>query len=287
MDAPAIELINLHHKYGNAVALDNLNLTFNENKIYGLLGRNGAGKSTLINILIAGFKPTSGKALIFGETPFEHAAPLSKLCVVREKGMFPPHIRISQVLKACADLYPNWDKAYAQQLLQKFYLNPRKQFKQLSRGMESSLGLIVGLASRAPLTVFDEPSLGLDSVAREHFYQELVRDVDEHPRTVVVSTHMIDEAARCFSDVVIIDKGKVLLESSVKYLQKYAVTVSGKEEAVKAALGGREILFEQRLSSMYAAGVRVQEDDDFTGLEVEPLSLQQLFVYLTEGGAVQ
>lgn len=285
----AIELQGLTHKYGHYMALDNLNLQLPAGKIYGLLGRNGAGKSTLINILIAGMRQTAGKALVFGEQTYERRGALSQLCVVREKGMFPPFIRIRQALASCAELYPNWDKDYAEQLLKLFQLNPKKRYKQLSRGMESSLGLIIGLASRAPLTVFDEPSLGLDAVARENFYSELVRDVDRHPRTVVISTHLIDEVARMFEDVIIIDKGRLLAYAPIKQLLSTAVIVSGDEQLVKAAIGGRELLHEERLSSMYAASVRIEPGETFEGVAVEPLPLQRLFVYLTEseGGDVK
>lgn len=285
MQHNAIELNHLTHRYGRSTALDDVTLSLPEGKIYGLLGRNGAGKSTLINILVAGFKPTSGKALVFGKTSFENAAALSKLCVVREQGMFPPYIRIRQVLGACASLYPNWDAEYADRLVKLFALKPGKRFRQLSRGMESALGLIIGLASRAELTVFDEPSLGLDAVARENFYDELTRDVDAHPRTVVISTHMIDEAARCFSDVVIIDRGRVLLQSPVGDLSKAAVLISGTDEArIREAIGSRAILHEEKLHTMFSAAVRVDADDPISppeGAHVEPLPLQRLFVYLT------
>lgn len=285
----AIELYDLSHRFGRSTALDHLNLKLPEGGIYGLLGRNGAGKSTLINILIAGFKPTHGRALVFGETPFENNRALKKLCVVREQGMFPPYITIAQVLTVCKGLYPNWDSDYAERLLKLFELKPKKRFRQLSRGMESSLGLIIGLASRSELTVFDEPSLGLDAVARENFYDTLEKDLREHPRTVLISTHMIDEAARCFTDVVIMDKGKILLTESVNDLGRKFVTLTGDEPAVKKWIGSRKILKEDRLHTMYAASIRLENDDSIEkteGVDVSPMPLQKLFVLLTnpEGG---
>ena len=283
----AIELIGLTHRYGRKhTALDDLTLALPAGKVYGLLGRNGAGKSTLINILIAGHRQTSGEALIFGEPPYENARALSKLCVVREKGLFPKQLTVRDALKSCADLYPNWDKEYAARLVEKFALNPKKRYKQLSRGMESTLGLIIGLCARAPLTVFDEPSLGLDAVARETFYSELRRDVDAHPRTVMISTHLIDEVARIFDEVVIIDKGRLLAQTTVSELTASAVTLSGSEEAVRPLIAGHELLNEERLSTMYAASIRLKEGTSLApteGVTIEPLPLQRLFVYLTEG----
>ena len=286
----AIELIDLVHRYGSKhVALDHLTLQMPEGKIYGLLGRNGAGKSTLINILIAGHRQTSGRVLVFGEPPYENGRALSKICVVREKGMFPPHLTVREALATCADLYSHWDVDYAAQLCERFVLNPKKRYKQLSRGMESSLGLIIGLASRAELTVFDEPSLGLDAVVREVFYSELRRDVDAHPRTVVISTHLIDEVARIFDEVIIIDKGKLLAHSTVRELTQSAVIVSGDEAQVRTLIAGHELLNEERLSTMYAASIRIREGmtiEPAEGVTVEPLPLQRLFVFLTEGGHV-
>ena len=289
MSDAAIELIDLTHSYGRkAVALDHLNLSMPAGKIYGLLGRNGAGKSTLINILIAGLKQTSGTALIFGEAPYENPKALGRLCVVREKGMFPATLTVKQALLTCKDLYINWDHDYALQLLNAFSLNPKKRYKQLSRGMESSLGLIIGLASRSELTIFDEPSLGLDAVARETFYSELRKDIDAHPRTIVISTHLIDEVARIFDEVVIIDKGRKLAQSTVEALTSTAVQVSGDESLVAPLIAGCELLHEERLSNMYAASVRLKEGqtiDPPEGAKVESLPLQRLFVYLTEGRA--
>lgn len=279
----ALELQNLTHRYGKQIALDDLNLKLESGRIYGLLGRNGAGKTTLLNILSAGIFQTSGKALIFGHSAMEHVPTLKKLCLIREKSMYPQTARIREILAACSGLYPNWDEEYAQKLLNVFELNPKKRYKQLSRGMESSLGLVIGLASRAELTVFDEPSLGLDAVARENFYDQLIHDIESHPRTVIVSTHLIDEVARLFEEVVIIDKGKILRHEPIGKLLASAVTVTGSEEAVERATSGKTVLHRDKLGGMAIASVMRAENDVFEDVEIEPLPLQKLFVYLTEG----
>ena len=192
---PALELQDLTYRYGKNTALDDVNLRLPAGHIYGLLGRNGAGKTTLLNVLSATLFPQKGRALIFGHKAFEHTETLRRLCVVREKTAYPKNLRVGDALYACAGLYPNWDGEYALALLDRFELSPKKRFRQLSRGMESSLGLVIGLASRADLTIFDEPSLGLDAVARERFYETLLHDFADHPRTLIISTHLIDEVA--------------------------------------------------------------------------------------------
>ncbi len=174
--------------------------------------------------------------------------------------------------------------AYAQSLLETFELNPRKKARQLSRGMVSSLGLVIGLASRAELTIFDEPSLGLDAVARERFYDEVIHDFESHPRTVIISTHLIDEVSRLFEEVVMVDGGKILLKARTDELLSRAVTLTGAKDAVERAIAGHSVLHRDELGGMTIASIVRQPGDDYGDLQVDPVPLQKLFVYLTEGG---
>lgn len=330
----AVELKHVNHYYGSKQILYDLNLRLPPNRIYGLLGRNGAGKTTLINLLSAQIFPSFGhrapfshdpckgygEALIFGHKAHESIQAMKRLCVVREKTNMPDSLRISEALRTAAGFYPAWDKAYAAQLIEKFSLEPVKKYKSLSRGMESALGLVIGLASRADLTIFDEPSLGLDAAAREYFYAELIHDVSIHPRTVIISTHMIDEVARLFEDVVIMDKGRIKLHMSLDELMSRAITVAGQYDEVVRQTAGLKVLHEETLGSTLEARSnflnhsdaltpidlrdRTQRASDearvgmclrsvwappehkfSAGVELYQIPLQKLFVYLTEGGA--
>jgi len=283
----AVELKGLSHSYGKHMALDGVNLRLPPNKIYGLIGRNGAGKTTLINILSACLFAKQGKSLIYGQSVFENAQALKRICVVREKGKFLSTLTVAEALKLCGGLYPNWDEAYAQKLVKLFELNPKKKYKQLSRGMESSLGLVIGLASRADVTVFDEPSLGLDAVARENFYDQLIHETQDHPRTIIISTHLIDEVSRVFEEVVIIDRGKVLRHENLATLLAAAVTLTGAKEDVHRLVEGKTVLRSDTLGGMSVVSVLRDEWDQFPGVQVEPLPLQKLFVYMTQGGETQ
>jgi len=277
----AVELRGLTKTYGACKAVDNVSLQLAPNKIYGLLGRNGAGKTTILNILSARLFASSGEANVFGRPAYENIDVLKQICLMEEKGFYDTAVRVHQVLTLAAGLYPNWDAAYARELVKLFELDPRKRYKQLSRGMESALGLIVGLASRAPLTIFDEPSLGLDAVMRERFYDAVLDDFMAHPRTIIISTHLIDEVSRLFEDVVIIDGGKVLLHTEAAALREKAFFISGREDAVLAAakdavvmdtesFGGTKIL-----SVLAKDGLRAAE-----GVDVQPIPMQRLFVQL-------
>ena len=280
----ALELKGLCHRYGKFQSLDNLNLSLEAGKIYGLLGRNGAGKTTLLNVISGLLFPSQGQALVFGRACYEHPSVQKRLCVVREKAAYPRDLRVREALKLGKMLYPNWDEDYAQSLLETFELNPRKKARQLSRGMVSSLGLVIGLASRAELTIFDEPSLGLDAVARERFYDEVIHDFESHPRTAIISTHLIDEVSRLFEEVVMVDGGKILLKARTDELLSRAVTLTGAKDAVERAIAGHSVLHRDELGGMTIASIVRQPGDDYGDLQVDPVPLQKLFVYLTEGG---
>src|SRR6185437_4426143 len=136
-----------------------------------------------------------------------------------ESQKYPDTFRIIDVLAVAKTLYPDWDDAYAKSLIEDFRLPIKRKIKKLSRGMLSSVGIVVGLASRAPLTIFDEPYLGLDAVARVLFYDRLLEDYAEYPRTVILSTHLIDEVSRLLEHVLVIDNGKLLLDEDADALR--------------------------------------------------------------------
>ena len=273
-----IEIKNLTKNYGDFKALDNMNMTLEKNKIYGLLGRNGAGKTTMLNVLTSRIFATSGEALVFGEKVFENTEILKKVCFIEEKGFYDNAVRVSNVLKLCSGLYPNWDDDYAQELVTLFELNPKKKFKQLSRGMESALGLIIGLASRAELTVFDEPSLGLDAVIRERFYDAVIDDFSANPRTIVISTHLIDEVSKMFEDVVIVDGGRVLVNTNVAKLREKAFYVSGGEQTVRKACDGAIVMEEEQFGGTLILSVYTDKAIAADGVDIQPIPMQKLFV---------
>lgn len=276
-----IEMQGLTKHFGSSKALDHMTLQLEPNKIYGLLGRNGAGKTTMLNILTGRMFATSGQAYILGKHAYENIDILKQICFIEEKGFYSSTIKVSQVLKLAGGLYPNWDYEYAKELVRLFELDEKKKYRQLSRGMESSLGLIIGLASRAPVTIFDEPSLGLDAVIRERFYDAVIDDFSRHPRTVIISTHLIDEVSRLFEDVIIVDGGKLLLKSNAAELKERAFYLSGKENDVREAAKGTVMMGEERFGSTLIASVYSKNGiRQNANVEIQPMPLQKLFVQL-------
>ena len=272
-------------RYGSFTALDGVSLELRENTIHGLLGRNGAGKTTIMQILTGQGFETSGQVEIFGEHPYENAKVLEHVCFIREAQKYPDSFRVKDALAAAALLFPNWDAGFAASLVEDFNLRSKQNIKKLSRGQLSAVGVIIGLASRAPLTFFDEPYLGLDAVARQLFYDRLLADYAENPRTVVLSTHLIDEVSDLIEHVVLIDKGRILIDEDADVLRGQAVTVTGPTAAVKAFAEGYTELHREELGGFLRVtlqGAHPAPELRSEGLEFEPVSLQQLVVRTTQ-----
>ncbi|MEA4896661.1 MAG: ABC transporter ATP-binding protein [Christensenellaceae bacterium] len=278
---PTVSVENITKRFGHTLALDDVSLSFAPGQVTGLLGRNGAGKTTLLEIIHGQNFADRGRVMLDGEPIPENAHALNQLCLIREKTPYLKEYRVREVLALCRDLNPNWDAAYADRLLERFELDVKKRVKQLSRGMESSLGLIAGLACRTPVVMFDEPSLGLDAVAREAFYDEIIRDLPEHPRTVVISTHLIDEVSRLFERVVLIDAGQMLYDGELAELLEGARYVSGPKEQVDRAVAGLKILHDDQLGGTKVVCVKGMPRE-VDGVNIEGVPLQKLFVYLTQ-----
>ncbi|HET6985926.1 MAG TPA: ABC transporter ATP-binding protein, partial [Kribbella sp.] len=212
---------NLSVRFAGAPALDRLDLRLAPGKIHGLLGRNGSGKSTLAATL-AGFRQADeGRVLIEGgdlgtaQEPYENAVVTSRVCLIRESGDLVDASLVRNAIRLAASLRPYWDDELAGTLLDRFEVPLNKKVQKLSRGKKSALGVVLGLASRAPLTVFDESYLGMDVPSRNLFYDALLADYAEVPRTIVLSTHLVSEVDKMLEEVVILDNGRLVTQSPV------------------------------------------------------------------------
>jgi len=285
---PAVEAHGLTKRYGPLAAVDDATFTIAENTITGLLGRNGAGKTTLMRLITGQEFATRGSVRLFGAPPVENAAVLQHTCFISESQRYPDEFRIKHVLEGAPHFFANWNTEFANELVEEFRLTRKQRIKKLSRGQRSAIGVIVGLASRAPLTIFDEPYLGLDAVARQAFYDRLLADYSEHPRTVILSTHLIDEVSQLLEHALVIDAGRIVIDAPVEELRSSAATVSGTAEAVERFIAGREVAHREKLGGLISATVAAMSEADradarTAGLEVGPVSLQQLIVRRTGG----
>ena len=283
-----IEVNGLTKRYRDTVAVDDVSFTIEKDTIYGLLGRNGAGKTTVMSILTAQNFATSGDVTVFGQQPYENAHVLQRMCFVRESQKYPDDATPLHAFRAAKLFFPNWSQALADELVAAFRLPLKRRIKKLSRGQLSAVGVIIGLASRAEITFFDEPYLGLDAVARQIFYDRLVADYSEHPRTVVLSSHLIDEVSHLIERVLVIDEGRILMDESTDDVRDRAANIVGDAAAVDAFVAGREVIHREslgRVASVTVLGALTDDDRQRLAeadLEVASVSLQQLIVRLTQ-----
>ncbi len=283
-----VEVRDLSKHFGHVRAVESVSFRLEENRIYGLLGRNGAGKTTLMSLLTGQEFASSGRIEVFGQSPVENARVLERVCFIKESQKYPDDFKVKHVLRTAPWFFPNWDRDFADRLVTDFRLPLDGRMKKISRGQFSAVGVVVGLASRAPLTFFDEPYLGLDAVARQLFYDRLLADYAEHPRTVVLSTHLIDEVSDLLEHVLVIDEGRLIVDQDADDLRGSATTVVGGREAVESFVAGRDVLHRDGLgglASVTVAGLSEVERRAAraAGLELGKVSLQQLVVRLTAG----
>jgi ABC-2 type transport system ATP-binding protein len=270
-------------RYGDTTAVQDVSFDLHENRVHGLLGRNGAGKSTLLRMLTGQDVASSGQIRVFGADPYENADVLRQVCFIKESQKYPDIFRARHALAAASLIFPNWDAGFAAELVEEFRLPLGTRTKKLSRGQLSAVGVIIGLASRAPLTLFDEPYLGLDAVARQLFYDRLLADYAEHPRTIVLSTHLIDEVSDLIEQVIVIDRGRVIMNDSAEDLRSQAITVSGPMRAVDEFAAGHTVLHREELGGYVRVTLAGAPDPaGAVDLRVEPVSLQQLVVRTTQ-----
>lgn len=282
-----VEVECLTKRFGTLIALDSVSFTLEAGKIYGLMGRNGSGKTTLMRLLTVQMFATSGAVRIFGETPNENSSVLSQICFIKDNQKYPTRYRVIDVLEQAAWFFPSWDRDYAFALAEDFQLPLKRQMKALSKGMLSAVGIIVGLASRAPLTIFDEPNLGLDPVARGLFYERLLEAYAEHPRAVILSTHLIDEVSRLLEHVLVLDKGRLILDVEAESLRGRAFAVIGQAAKIDTYTAGKDVLDRAPFGSLVSATVMGngnasdRKQAESLGLALAPVSLQQLIVHMT------
>ncbi|SDB31224.1 ABC-2 type transport system ATP-binding protein [Pseudobutyrivibrio sp. YE44] len=274
---------NIVKKYGKDTVLKNVNIEIETGKIYGLIGRNGAGKTTLLSILTAQNPANEGTVTFDGQPVWENEEALSHICYSREISqvtMFGPNtLKVKDYLATARAFYQYWDEEYAKELIEQFNINPKKRINKLSKGMLSAVTIIVALASKADITILDEPVAGLDVVAREQFYKLVIDEYANTGRTFIISTHIIEEAASLFEKVIIIDKGEIKYEDNTEALLSRAYRVSGETEAVDKAVEGFKVYHPESIGRNKVVTVLADEPvGSFgEGVQVEPVPLQNLF----------
>lgn len=223
-----IEVRNLSRHFGNKEALRDVTLRVEQGQVFGLVGENGAGKTTLMQHLLGAYKAQQGEVRIFGIDPtFDPTTVLSRIGYLSEDRDLPAWMRIGELMRYMQAFYPSWDMAYAERMRDEFGLPTDTKVRNLSRGEKAKAGLLIALAHRPELLLLDEPSSGLDAVARQSILAVVVRSVAEEGRTVVFSSHLLDEVERVADRVAMIHQGRVTLDMPMEDIKashhKYVV----------------------------------------------------------------
>lgn len=282
----AIQIKNITKKYNGLTALDNVSFSFEFGKIYGFLGRNGAGKSTLINVIANRIFADEGKVLVDDVPARENMKVQEKIFCMSETDLYDKDLKIKEHFKWINRFYDSFNIDKALEISEKFNLDTDKRFKALSKGYQSIFKLTVALSLNVPYVIFDEPVLGLDANHRELFYDLLLKDYEDGERTIIIATHLIEEVANIIEEVVLIDKGKILLQESVERLLETGYSISGITKEVDDYCTDKNVIGYDELGSLkiaYVLGEKTPLPEN-SNLQISAMNLQKLFVKLTEKG---
>jgi ABC-2 type transport system ATP-binding protein len=283
-----IEAIGLMKHYGKQTGLNQVTVNIAGEKIIGLIGRNGAGKTSFLRICAGLLRPNAGEIRVWGEQPFDNLRVLSRLIFIGEETHYGNQLKLKEVMNLGAIYFPNWDQAFADKVMKRFQLDPAARYKHLSLGTKTQFKVLMGLASRVPLVLFDEPTLGMDAAVRKEFYNILVSDYSERPRTIVISTHLPDEVENLVEEVLLLKDGKVVLQKSIEEMQQYAIRLHGKKDDIDLGIQGKPVLYRENFANNSSVVIQSKSDPkeldwlEALNLHIRKVTFQDLCIYLTE-----
>ncbi len=288
-----IEARGLRKAFKTTIALDGVNLRVEEGRILGLIGPNGAGKTTALNAIL-GLTPYQGELRVLGRDPWaERDALMRDVCFISDVAVLPRWIRVSQALDYVAGVHPRFDRARAEGFLAKTSIGRGSRVRELSKGMVAQLHLALVMAIDARLLVLDEPTLGLDILYRKQFYDSLLNDYFDRSRTIVVTTHQVEEIQNVLTDVMFMNRGRIVFDCSMEELESRYLEVMVKPEHLDVARSLKPMYERQvfgRSILLFDAGDRQQLGGQLSSLgDVRTPSIADLFVAVlgNQGGAAQ
>lgn len=283
-----VKFTNVFLKYGSFEALKNISFSLSSGTTYGLIGRNGAGKTSLLSLLASFSRPTSGTIRVGGEDPFENATIMSQVSFVYSTNYSEEDHPVIEYFEASKRYRPNFAMDYAKELAKQFNLPLNKPINKLSKGMQSALNAILGLASRSPVTIFDEVYLGMDAPTRKMFYEEVIKEQSQYPRVMILSTHLVSEMEYLFDHVLIIDHGTLIIDEDFETIINRGAAITGHHSEVDAFVSNKSQLNTEELGNVKSVMVygeitnAERAEAQSRGIEIGTVSLQELFIYLTQ-----
>ena len=275
---PVIEARGVRKSYGTTVALDGVDLRVEEGRILGLIGPNGAGKTTALNAIL-GLTPYQGELKVLGRDPWnERERLMCDVSFVADVAVLPRWIRVSQALDYVGGVHPRFDRAKAEGFLAKTTIKSNSKVRELSKGMVAQMHLALVMAIDARLLVLDEPTLGLDILYRKQFYDSLLNDYFDRSRTIVVTTHQVEEIQDVLTDVMFIDRGRIVLNSSMEEFESRYLEVMVLPDRLAAARALKPINERQVLGRSILLFDRVDRQQLAALGDVRKPSIADLFV---------
>lgn len=274
--------------YKNKAALNGLTLSIGENKMIGLIGRNGAGKTTFLKTCAGYILPTSGEIKVFGGKPFDNLEVLSNLIFIDEEVQYNSSMKLGEILSMGKMCHKNWDEAFAKKLIKYFDLNEKLKYRKLSRGLKTQFNIIMGLSSRCPLTLMDEPTLGLDVAVRKEFYSIILKDYMENPRTFILSSHLMSELENMLEEMILIHNGKIIFQKPIEELQCYSVLLNGSQEILKPFLDKKQVLNAETFGNSMIAGIVNELTGEETAyleqnnVDISRAKIEDVYIWLTK-----
>ena len=273
-----IELRNVTKQYGQSSVLNKIDLTVDEPGIYCLLGRNGAGKTTFLKSIAGYQNVTSGQIKVDGKTI--STATLDTGVSYIENFAKHFNLPVGKLLRIASEVNADFDHSFAMEMMERFELDRKKKFNQLSLGMKTMVSTIVCLASNRPVVLLDEPVLGFDAIMRVEFYEMLTESFRHHPRIIIVSTHIIEEIAKTIHKLIMIDKGRIRFFDTLQAVEEKAFSVSGLKKDVDAATANLNVIGQDAVGGLVTSYIFDQPPKHEASLEITPLSLQDFFVQM-------
>ena len=282
-----IEARGLRKNYGKTVALDGIDLRVEEGRIVGLIGPNGAGKTTALNAIL-GLTPYHGELRVLGRDPWLHRNELMRdVCFIADVAVMPRWIRVRQALDYLAGVHPRFDRAKAESFLAKTSIQRNSKVRELSKGMVAQLHLALVMAIDAKLLVLDEPTLGLDILYRKQFYDSLLNDYFDRNRTILITTHQVEEIQNVLTDLMFIDRGRIVLGCSMDDLEARYTEIAVHPDHVGAARALRPINERQIFGRTVFLFDGANRDQLAQLGEVRTPGIADLFVALIGGAQTQ
>ncbi|HOO33122.1 MAG TPA: ABC transporter ATP-binding protein [Thermotogota bacterium] len=274
-----IECKEISKNYGNTKALNKVSITFEDRKIYGLLGRNGAGKTTLLKI-ISGMIPQYKGKVVFNSLELVRGAMPGDVFFVEDKIR---HFNkpASELFEIAERFYPEWDCEFTETAIKAFDLDVTRPVRKLSLGMKTMISTIIALSCGSDAIIFDEPVLTYDPLVRERFYELLLYAYDKKPRTIIISTHLVDEVSKLCERIVILEKGRIRMDLSLEEINTKAYTMLGPAGDIEEAITGLNVINSEVHGNYKLATIFDKKQKDISpNISVEQISLQKLFIHL-------